>query len=176
MLAVVDPRHDEDLEHESTSVFLTQGHQPVDDGGDVDAWGGPVDLLERRGRGTVEGGNQEVGLPDGSPRLRLPEQGAVAQHGHLVAGMSALEVGYQLTQIGVQGGLSRAGKGDEVNPMELAATALYVSCTLEGEDKTQRDVAEAAGVTEVTIRNRYKGLRSAPRNLSTPLLKISNKS
>ena len=28
--------------------------------------------------------------------------------------MSALEVGYQLTQIGVQGGLSRAGKGDEV--------------------------------------------------------------
>ncbi len=45
--------------------------------------------------------------------------------------------------------------------MGLAASALYVSCTLEGEDKTQRDVAEAAGVTEVTIRNRYKGLRSA---------------
>jgi transcription initiation factor TFIIB len=32
---------------------------------------------------------------------------------------------------------------------------------LEGENKTQKDVAEAAGVTEVTIRNRYKGLRSA---------------
>jgi transcription initiation factor TFIIB len=32
---------------------------------------------------------------------------------------------------------------------------------LEGESKTQKDVAEAAGVTEVTIRNRYKGLRSA---------------
>ncbi len=47
------------------------------------------------------------------------------------------------------------------DPMGLAAAALYVSCTLEGEDKTQRDVAEAAGVTEVTIRNRYKGLRSA---------------
>ncbi|MEK6866830.1 MAG: transcription initiation factor IIB, partial [Thermoproteota archaeon] len=27
--------------------------------------------------------------------------------------------------------------------------------------KTQRDVAEAAGVTEVTIRNRYKGLKLA---------------
>jgi len=26
------------------------------------------------------------------------------------------------------------------------------------ENKTQRRVAEAAGVTEVTIRNRYKGL------------------
>jgi len=47
------------------------------------------------------------------------------------------------------------------DPMGLAAAALYVSCTLEGEDKSQRDVAEAAGVTEVTIRNRYKGLRSA---------------
>src|SRR5713101_6166175 len=47
------------------------------------------------------------------------------------------------------------------DPMGLAAAALYVSCTLEGESKTQRDVAEAAGVTEVTIRNRYKGLRSA---------------
>jgi transcription initiation factor TFIIB len=26
---------------------------------------------------------------------------------------------------------------------------------------TQRDIADAAGVTEVTIRNRYKGLRLA---------------
>jgi len=47
------------------------------------------------------------------------------------------------------------------DPMGLAASALYVACTLEGENKTQRDVAEAAGVTEVTIRNRYKGLREA---------------
>ena len=47
------------------------------------------------------------------------------------------------------------------DPMGLAASALYVACTLEGEDKTQKEVAEAAGVTEVTIRNRYKGLREA---------------
>jgi len=47
------------------------------------------------------------------------------------------------------------------DPMGFAASALYVACTLGGEDKTQKDVAEAAGVTEVTIRNRYKGLRSA---------------
>ena len=46
------------------------------------------------------------------------------------------------------------------DPMGLAASALYVACTLEGEDITQKDVAEAAGVTEVTIRNRYKSLRS----------------
>jgi hypothetical protein len=36
-----------------------------------------------------------------------------------------------------------------------------LSSMLEGEDKTQKDVAEACGVTEVTIRNRYKGLRLA---------------
>jgi transcription initiation factor TFIIB len=47
------------------------------------------------------------------------------------------------------------------DPMGLAASALYVACTLEGEGKTQKDVAEAARVTEVTIRNRYKGLREA---------------
>ncbi len=47
------------------------------------------------------------------------------------------------------------------DPMGLAASALNIACVLESEDKTQREVAEAAGVTEVTIRNRYKGLRSA---------------
>ena len=37
------------------------------------------------------------------------------------------------------------------DPMGLAATALYVACVMNGENKTQKDVAEAAGVTEVTI-------------------------
>ena len=46
------------------------------------------------------------------------------------------------------------------DPMGLAAAALYVACTECNENKTQRDVAEAAGVTEVTIRNRYKGLKT----------------
>ena len=47
------------------------------------------------------------------------------------------------------------------DPMGLAAAALYVACVINGENKTQRDVAEAAGVTEVTIRNRYKGLKTS---------------
>ena len=45
------------------------------------------------------------------------------------------------------------------DPMGLAAAALYLSCVKNGEDITQRDIAEAANVTEVTIRNRYKGLK-----------------
>ncbi|HUT05506.1 MAG TPA: TFIIB-type zinc ribbon-containing protein [Nitrosopumilaceae archaeon] len=45
-------------------------------------------------------------------------------------------------------------------PMGLAATALYLSCIKNGLSITQRDLADAAGVTEVTIRNRYKGLKA----------------
>jgi transcription initiation factor TFIIB len=55
-----------------------------------------------------------------------------------------------------QAGLS-AGK----DPAGLAASALYVASVLAGERTTQRDIAMAAGVTEVTIRNRYKNLRSS---------------
>jgi transcription initiation factor TFIIB len=47
------------------------------------------------------------------------------------------------------------------DPMGLAAASLYVACVLEGERKTQKEIAEAANVTEVTVRNRYKGLKEA---------------
>jgi len=47
------------------------------------------------------------------------------------------------------------------DPMGLAAAALYSSCVINGVSITQRDFAEAADVTEVTIRNRCKGLREA---------------
>jgi len=48
--------------------------------------------------------------------------------------------------------------------MALAATALYISCVQLGVRHTQRDFAEAANVTEVTIRNRYKGLFELIKN------------
>ncbi len=50
----------------------------------------------------------------------------------------------------------RAAAGKD--PMGLAAAALYIACLQHNEKKTQKDIAEAAGVTEVTIRNRYKVL------------------
>jgi transcription initiation factor TFIIB len=43
-------------------------------------------------------------------------------------------------------------------PTGLASAALYIASVLCGERRTQREVAEVAGVTEVTIRNRYKEL------------------
>jgi len=45
------------------------------------------------------------------------------------------------------------------DPMGMAAAALYLSSVSNGEYITQKDIAEAAGVTEVTIRNRCKGLK-----------------
>ena len=47
-----------------------------------------------------------------------------------------------------------SGKG----PMGIAAAVLYVATLINKEKKTQRDAAKAAGITEVTIRNRYKEL------------------
>jgi len=45
------------------------------------------------------------------------------------------------------------------HPMAVAATVLYVSCLNTGVNKTQTDIADAAGITEVTLRNRYKDLK-----------------
>jgi transcription initiation factor TFIIB len=44
------------------------------------------------------------------------------------------------------------------NPMGLAASVLYMSSIKTGENITQGDLSDAAGVTEVTLRNRYKDL------------------
>ena len=43
-------------------------------------------------------------------------------------------------------------------PTGMAAAALYIATVLCGERRTQREIADKAGVTEVTIRNRYKEL------------------
>jgi len=44
------------------------------------------------------------------------------------------------------------------DPLGIAAAILYIACQLKGEKMTQMDIAAAAGVTEVTIRNRKKEL------------------
>ena len=41
-------------------------------------------------------------------------------------------------------------------PTGIAASAIYIAAILCNERKTQKDVAEATGVTEVTLRVRYK--------------------
>ncbi|MBI4020302.1 MAG: transcription initiation factor IIB [Candidatus Aenigmarchaeota archaeon] len=60
--------------------------------------------------------------------------------------------------------LDDAGKQDVTSgkgPIGVAAASLYIAAVLEGEKKAQREVADAIGVTEVTIRNRYKEIVEA---------------
>jgi len=45
------------------------------------------------------------------------------------------------------------------DPMGLAASVLYLASLNTGENITQANIADAAGVTEVTIRNRVKDLK-----------------
>jgi len=62
-----------------------------------------------------------------------------------------------------------AGRG----PTGIAAAAVYLSAMLVNQPRTQREVAMAAGVTEVTIRNRYKEMCATmnlnPDNPSTTI-------
>ena len=53
----------------------------------------------------------------------------------------------------IKSGIS-AGK----DPMALAAAVLYLSCLKTDENKIQSYIADAAGVTDVTLRNRYKNI------------------
>ena len=58
-------------------------------------------------------------------------------------------------------------KADEIkaltgkDPRGLAAAALYMACQETKEKRVQRVIAKAAGTTEVTLRNRYRGLKEA---------------
>jgi len=60
-------------------------------------------------------------------------------------------------------------------PIGLAAASLYVASLMTGEKRTQREIADVVGVTEVTIRNRYKeiidklGLKAELENVATQL-------
>ena len=53
--------------------------------------------------------------------------------------------------------LAHSGK----DPMGMAAAALYIACLLNKENKTQRDLADVIGMTDVTIRTRYNTIKDA---------------
>jgi transcription initiation factor TFIIB len=52
------------------------------------------------------------------------------------------------------------------DPMGLAATVLYMSCIKTGEDITQKEISNVAGVTEVTLRNRFKDIKNQLTDLN----------
>ncbi len=54
--------------------------------------------------------------------------------------------------------LKERGHTEGKDPAGIAAAAVYVASIIMNEKRTQREVASAANVTEVTIRNRYKDI------------------
>ena len=73
----------------------------------------------------------------------------------------------KVTQLTEQTAIRILRKADEMreltgkDPRGLAAAALYMACQETGEKRVQRVIAKAAGTTEVTLRNRYRGLKNA---------------
>jgi transcription initiation factor TFIIB len=45
------------------------------------------------------------------------------------------------------------------NPMSIAGSILYICCRRAGCRTTQHSIAKAAGITDVTLRNRFRELR-----------------
>jgi transcription initiation factor TFIIB len=96
---------------------------------------------------------RELGLkmPIPTAQLRVPKIAAKVNVGEKTQ-QRAVEILREAERL-----KTTAGK----DPMGLAAAALYIACVMNDEKRTQKMIADAAGVTEVTIRNRYKGLKEA---------------
>ena len=58
------------------------------------------------------------------------------------------------------------------NPRGVAAAALYMACKESNEKRVQRVVSKAAGTTEVTLRNRMRGLNDALEDLNIQALDL----
>ena len=78
-----------------------------------------------------------------------------------IASKVRIPIKTQRTAIKILGEAKKRGIVSGKDPMGLAAAALYVACVLDGVKKTQKEIAEVANVTEVTVRNRYKGLKES---------------
>ncbi|BDC18458.1 TFIIB-type zinc ribbon-containing protein [Acidianus sp. HS-5] len=50
----------------------------------------------------------------------------------------------------------KAGITSGKDPASIAAAAVYIAANINGERRSQREISEVSGVTQVTIRNRYR--------------------
>jgi len=62
---------------------------------------------------------------------------------------------------------SKRGATVGKDPVGIAAAALYMAWQETTQNITQKDIARAAGVTEVTVRNRFKGLKEIMEGRAT---------
>ncbi|MBS7638300.1 transcription initiation factor IIB [Candidatus Bathyarchaeota archaeon] len=93
----------------------------------------------------------KIQMPIPDARMRIPKIAARAGVGEKTQ-RTAMDILMKAESLRTTGGK---------DPMGLAAAALYIACMINEEKRTQKMIADAAGVTEVTIRNRYKSLKEA---------------
>lgn len=93
-----------------------------------------------------------------SLNLRIPLTDPISYVPRYVAALKlsgeAQEKSVQLLKQAVKKGLI-SGR----SPTGVSAAAVYIAGAMAGERRTQKEVADVAGVTEVTIRNRYRELK-----------------
>jgi transcription initiation factor TFIIB len=77
-----------------------------------------------------------------------------------VANKASLSERTKRQAITIMNKITKSGVSAGKDPMGLAASVLYLSCLNTGEPISQMNIADASGVTEVTIRNRFKDLKS----------------
>lgn len=80
-----------------------------------------------------------------------------------ISGMTRTDVRVERLALEIAEKTKGAHTADGKAPNGIAAAYLYVASTLLGQTMLQKDVSLAAGVTEVTIRNRCKDLLSERR-------------
>ncbi|WXG40135.1 MAG: transcription initiation factor IIB [Candidatus Freyarchaeum deiterrae] len=90
----------------------------------------------------------DIDIPIANPIDFLPRFGAELHLSGAAQRKAALII-EKAKELGIT-----AGK----DPTGLAAASMYISAIMIGERRTQREIAEVAHVTEVTVRNRYKEL------------------
>ncbi|MEM0046687.1 MAG: transcription initiation factor IIB [Fervidicoccaceae archaeon] len=92
----------------------------------------------------------QIKVPIVDPIDYIPRMGSL-----LDLSGKAMNIAAKIVKAAKQKALT-AGK----DPTGLAAAAIYIATLLENERRTQKEIANIAGVTEVTVRNRYKELVS----------------
>jgi len=97
----------------------------------------------------------DIKMPIPDPKNYVPK----------IAAKAGIPEQTQMKAIQILDETERRGAVVGKDPIGIAAAALYIACVLTGVKKTQKDVAEAAGVTEVTVRNRYKGLKEVLKDI-----------
>jgi transcription initiation factor TFIIB len=66
--------------------------------------------------------------------------------------------------------INRNEMTDGKDPMGIAAAVIYLVCQRAGEKRTQPVIAGAAGITEMTLRNRYKDIKRLESDLMPCLI------